>query len=444
MNENQLKQEIYNAIDTHKEQIIDLGKTLYDHPELGYKEVFGTQLVGEFFKKIDMDVTESIAVTGISAAPTKKQSGPTITVMGELDAIVCADHPKAKGDEKAVHACGHPNQIAAMAGVALGLHKAGAFDKLHGNIQFMAVPAEEFIQMDFRSYLKKKGKIHWYGGKQEMIRRGLFDTTDMAMMIHSLDLGSVPAALLGATGNGFIGKEIHFKGRASHAGAAPHDGVNALNAAMLAMNNIHAQRETFRDEDHIRVHPILTKGGDAVNVVPADVRMESYVRGASIDGMRDASKKVDRAIMAGAMAVGADVEIKTTAGYLPLLSEPGLNAIFKENIKPFCGEMILENLELAGSFDMGDLSHLIPCLHPFISGVSGNLHTQEFKVADMETACIMPAKAMAGTLVDLLSNGAKKANTIIDRFLPRLSKETYLTLLNDISECRHLNGEKMK
>ena len=100
---------------------------------------------------------------------------------------------------------------------------------------------------------------------------------------------------------------------------------------MLAINNIHAQRETFSDSERIRVHPIITKGGDIVNVVPADVRMETYVRGRTIDGLLDANKKVDRAISAGAMAVGAEVSIKDIPGYLPLLQNIELDGIFREN-----------------------------------------------------------------------------------------------------------------
>ena len=98
---------------------------------------------------------------------------------------------------------------------------------------------------------------------------------------------------------------MKFSGVAAHAGAAPHAGVNALNAAMIAMSAIHAQRETYRDDDTIRVHPIITRGGDAVNSVPADVRMETFVRGRTIEAFRAAGDKVDRALRAGAMASAA-------------------------------------------------------------------------------------------------------------------------------------------
>jgi len=438
-----LKQSVFEAIDAEKETIIALGESLYARPELGYREHFATEKVAELFTGLGFDVEKNIAVTGVAARPASVSPGPVVSVLGELDAIVCPEHPDADPVTGAVHACGHHIQVAAMAGVALGLAAAGAFEHLAGSVNFMAVPAEEFVEMAFRTRLKQEGKISWYGGKQELIAKGFFDTTDIAMMAHALDLGPGPAAVIGATGNGFIAKEIRFTGKEAHAGAAPHEGVNALNAAMLAMMNIHAQRETFRDEDHIRVHPILTRGGDAVNVIPADVRMESFVRGRTIRGMQDASKKVDRAIQAGAMAVGASSTIRNMPGYLPLLTVPGLDALFKENALPFCGPRIIEGAEFAGSFDMGDLSHLIPCLHPFTGGVSGNIHTREFNVTDPESAYLFPAKALAGTLIDLLRDDAKKGKAIIDGFSPRLTKAQYLDFLETTLETRTVDGDTL-
>ncbi|WP_300669060.1 amidohydrolase [Desulfoluna sp.] len=443
MTRDQMKKAVFEAIDAEKETLFALGEALYTHPELGYREHFGTQTVAQLLTELGFQVEQNIAVTGVIARSLTSRPGPTVSVLGELDAIVCPDHPDADPQTGAVHACGHHLQIAAMVGIALGLQRANAFPFLGGSVNFMAVPAEEFVEMDFRARLKKEGKITWYGGKQEMIQKGLFDTTDIAMMIHALDLGPGPAAVIGATGNGFIGKEIRFIGKEAHAGAAPHEGVNALNAAMLTMNNIHAQRETFQDEDHIRVHPILTKGGDIVNVVPADVRMESHVRGRTLHGMQDASKKVDRAIAAGAMAVGASVTIENLPGYLPLLTTPELDTLFKENARPFCENRLIEGAEFAGSFDMGDLAHLIPCLHPFTGGVSGNIHTRNFTVADKETAILFPAKALAGTLIDLLWDDAKKGKTIIEGFSPRLTKTQYLAFLERTWETRKIHGDAL-
>jgi amidohydrolase len=325
-----------------------------------------------------------------------------------------------------------------MAGVALGLATSGVMKHLTGAVRFMAVPAEEFIELSFRSDLKQMGAIKYFGGKQELIAKGFLDNVDMAMMIHSLGLADGKKVLIGSKGNGFVGKEVRFIGQESHAGSAPEDGVNALSAATIALNAIHAQRETFKDEDRVRVHPMITKGGDIVNVVPADVRMESYTRARTVDAMVDANQKVDRALKAGAMAMGAQVEIKDTCGYLPILNNPDMDAITHQNAVELVGEeAISDGGDFTGSSDFGDISHLMPSMHPFISGVKGALHTRDFEVTDFDTALIMPAKLLAATLVDLLADGGKEAERITEAFTPPLSKEQYIALLEDLTRTTH-------
>ena len=125
-------------------------------------------------------------------------------------------------------------------------------------------------------------------------------------MIHTHSDQTMKKAGVAESSNGFVSKLIRFVGRAAHSGGSPHLGINALNAAQIAINAMHAQRETFRDGDAIRVHPIITKGGDIVNVVPAEVTMETYVRGRTKEAILDANVKVDRALRAGALAVGAN------------------------------------------------------------------------------------------------------------------------------------------
>ena len=319
-----------------------------------------------------------------------------------------------------------------MTGIALAFQKISGSRYLEDNLVFMAVPAEEFVEMEFRTDLKKKGLLTYFGGKQEMVAKGLFDDIDISLMVHALNLPMGKKALTAPTGNGFIGKKIKFTGREAHAGSAPEEGINALNAAMLAINNIHVQREreTFPYQDRVRVHPIITKGGDMVNVVPADVRMECYVRARTIESLTQANLKVDRAIRAGAMAVGAGVEIEDMPGYLPLLNAPALDKLFQENVRFFCGEEgISQGYDFTGSFDFGDISHLMPCLHPFTGGVQGSLHSKNFAITDNDTAYILPTKAVAMTIIDLLWEDAKQAQDIISNFKPAMDKPQYLNWL---------------
>jgi metal-dependent amidase/aminoacylase/carboxypeptidase family protein len=126
-------------------------------------------------------------------------------------------------------------------------------------------------------------------------------------------------------------------GKAAHAGGAPHLGVNALYAATVGLGAINAIRETFRDEDTIRVHPIITHGGSQVNVIPGDVRLETYVRGRSVEAILDAERKVDRAFKAGALALGATVEIETLPGYLPMQCDPIMARYFRETAVDILG-----------------------------------------------------------------------------------------------------------
>ena len=253
-------------------------------------------------------------------------------------------------------------------------------------------------------------------------------------MVHSLDQQAQGTKfIVGPEGNGFIGKNVRFIGVPSHAGAAPEKGVNALNAAMLGMMNIHALRETFPDNERVRVHPMLTKGGDIVNIVPADVRMESYVRAASTDYIKKVNRDITRALTAGALAVGAEVEIQDIPGYLPLLDTPALDELFIQNALEFVADKeIQRGAVFSGSFDIGDVSHLLPVLHPMVGGIIGDLHSREFRLTDPETALLLPARVMAATAVDLLAEGAGELKKVKSGFTPTMTRDEYLAFMDDI------------
>jgi len=428
MTKQELKDKIIKTIDENRDVIIEVGKKIYSTPEMGYKEVQSTKTTSDFLKELGLEVEENIAVTGCRSRLNINSNGPKIALMGELDSVAVGEHPDAL-ESGNVHACGHNIQMGGLLGAALGLVKSKVLTYLDGKIDIIATPAEEFIELEYRTKLRDEGKITYFGGKQELIKKGALDDVDMSIMFHSLDLGE-NKALIGPVSNGFIGKKIQFIGKEAHAGSAPYDGINALNAAMLAMNNIHAQRETFKESDRVRVHPIITKGGDIVNVVPADVRMESYVRARTIEGMLDANIKVNRALKAGAMAVGADIEITEIPGYLPILRHDNMEGILKANFEELgLKGKIVDGGDFTGSFDFGDVSHLMPTLHPMIGGVEGGLHTKEFQIIDEDLAYIVPAKSMAMTVVDLLFDNAKIANKVLADFKPVMTKEEYLIFM---------------
>jgi metal-dependent amidase/aminoacylase/carboxypeptidase family protein len=181
------------------------------------------------------------------------------------------------------------------------------------------------------------------------------------------------------------------------------------------------------------VHPIITKGGDIVNVVPSEVRLETYVRGRTLEAIIDASSKVDRAFRAGGDAVGAKTRITNVPGYLPIFQDENLTRIARVNGEALLGAKgSLDAGFMGGSFDIGDLSHLIPVLHPFVGGTRGSLHTTDFTITDYEAAVILPAKLMAMCVVDLLAEGAGEAKRVKKEFQPRLTKAKYLELMRGL------------
>lgn len=431
MDKQLLKDRVCQAIDEHAQEIIQAAMEIEKTPELGFKETKTAAAVTRFLTGLNFSCQEGLAVTGVKAQLNPGATGPNIAVIGELDAVICPDSPAADSSTGAAHACGHNLQLGAMLGAALGLKLAGIADSLAGNVTFMAVPAEEYVEIAFRQQLREQGKIRYLGGKQELVYRGEFDDIDIAMMIHAEK--DAPAGRVGLceTCNGFIGMTVQYVGKEAHAAGAPHEGINALNAAMIGLMGVHALRETFRDQDIVRVHPIITKGGDLVNTVPADVRLETYVRARTMKAIEGTYGKVTRAFKAGGDSVGAETHIHTIPGYLPLNCMPALNDVFRANALAMLPEdSVVESGHFGGSTDMGDISHLLPTIHPFTGGACGALHTKEFHAVDYAAACVLPAKLMAMTVIDLLADDAATANQITASFQPVLTKTEYLALLD--------------
>ena len=431
MNKQQLKDLVCQAIDEHAQQIVQVAQEIGKTPELGFKETKTAAAVSKFLGDLNYSCQQGLALTGVKAQLKPGAAGPNIAVIGELDAVICPDSPAANPETGAAHACGHNLQLGAMLGAALGLKLAGIADSLAGNVTFMATPAEEYVEIAFRQQLREQGKIRYLGGKQELIYRGEFDDIDIAMMIHADK--DAPAGRVGLceTCNGFVGMTVQYIGKEAHAAGAPHEGINALSAAMIGLMGVHALRETFRDQDIVRVHPIITKGGDLVNTVPADVRLETYVRARTMQAIEGTYGKVTRAFKAGGDSVGAETHIRTIPGYLPLNCMPELNEVFRANaLAMLPGECVVDSGHFGGSTDMGDVSHLLPSIHPFTGGVCGALHTKEFNAVDYGFACVQPAKLMAMTVIDLLADDAASAKQIKQNFRPVYTKAEYLALLD--------------
>jgi len=431
----ELKSAAQAEIDRYGTELIQVAQTIRAHPEPGFREWKTSGLTAQKFRDFGIPFQDGIALTGLKAMLDTGNDGPTVGVIGELDSLKVLGHPHADPETSAAHACGHHCQIAMMLGVGIGLQAAGVLRNLAGRIALMATPAEEYIEIEYRDALRRQGELEFLGGKPEFIRLGAMGDTDMAMMTHTSSETQYGKIAYGGTNNGIVAKHIRFVGKAAHAGSAPHAGVNALNAAMIAMSAIHAQRETYRDYDTIRIHPIITQGGVAVSSVPADVRMETFVRGRSIEAFLDASAKVDRALRAGAMAVGGSVAITTLPGYLPMQKNATMMDLYRANAEALVGAPNVREMgHRTGSTDMGDVSQLMPVIHPYVVAASGVGHGADYLVHDYDLAVLTGAKAMAMTVIDLLADSAERATAIKSNYMATLTKDQYLSLMRSMFE----------
>ena len=421
-----LKRAAQAAIDRRSDWLIGLSRAVLDCPEPGFQEIRTSQLVGEKLAELGIDYEDGIALTGIKGYLRGHGAGPTVAVIGELDAVKVPGHPNADPETGAAHACGHHCQLGMMLGVAVGLMAPGVLDRLSGNVALMALPAEEFIDVEHRWGLRRAGKLGLMSGKQEFIRLGAFDDVDMAMMVHTSASPGEKKFSIGGTSNGHLVKQVSFIGKAAHAGSLPHVGINALQAAMVALSALNAQRETLKNEDSVRLHGILTSGGAAANSIPELVTYEGRVRGSTPEAIADANMKMDRCLRAGALAMGAKVSITTIPGYLPIVHNQGLLSVFRDNAMRLVGQDNFvthsEERTRGGSTDMGDLSQIMPVIHPYTGGASGVGHGSDYVVQDYGQAVINPAKAMAMCVIDLLAGGAARATEVMSKNSPAMTK----------------------
>jgi amidohydrolase len=422
---------IFHAVERNRGLILEAERYIWNNPEVGYKEWKTSAYLESKFKELGYKLVKAGNIPGFYADLDTGIPGPKILIFGELDSLVCKDHPDADPDTGAVHACGHNAQCAMLLGVAAALREEGMLDGLCGSVRLCGVPAEEGVDISYRETLRRSGIINYYSGKVEFLHRGYFDEVDMAIMVHATTKDKGFSITKGSIGN--IKKRIIFKGLAAHAGAHPHDGINALYAANLGLNAINALRETFKDEDRIRVHPIITKGGETANAIPSEVVMECYVRGISNDSIYSANTKVNRALAGAAVSMGANVEIVDRPGSSPLINDPNLMEVAKEVMEEIVS---CENIEFideikAGCTDMGDISAVMPAIHPYTAGATGRTHGNNYYINNQEEACINPTKMIMGMISLLLSNNAERAKEIIDKQEVRYSSKTaYFDAIN--------------
>lgn len=411
----------YNLIDKFDKEILSAERYLWDNPESGYKEFKTNSFMIDKFKSLGYELDIPEGITGFITTIDTRKDGPTILVLAELDSLINFSHKECDKETGAVHSCGHHAQCAAMLGLASALKEEGALDGLSGKIKLCLVPAEEGIEIGFRNQLIKEGKITFTSGKPEFISRGFFDDVDIAFMLHVNEYLNDNIKLKLFKGhNGVIRKITTVKGKASHAGANPDKGINALNAASLIILAINSLRETFKEEYFVRIHSIITKGGDSVNTVPDEVVIESYVRAADPKVHKLINEKVNRTISACAAALGASVNIQDFAGSEAFKEDSNMRTLAIEVFSEIVGKDACACVDewQASSTDMGDVACLVPAIHFYSCGAKGALHSKDFTITDPYTTCVVGAKAELGIIRKLLENDAVRAKDIIKNYKP--------------------------
>lgn len=429
-------QYILDLINGNREKIIAFAEDIAAHPEPGYEEVRTSQKTAELLKNLGYEVIEQLARTGVKGQKYIKE-GPVLTVIGELDAIGCHTHPKADPHTGVAHACGHHAQMAAMMGCAIAMADPRVQEQLGGSVNFLAVPAEEYIDADKRAKLKKEG-IEFCCGKSEMIRTGVFDDTDIALTTHVHMVPVEEDFYLGNPAcNGYSAERVTVRGKAAHGAIDPWNGVNALSITTSAIQMMGLMRETFREEDHVRLHNVIRKAGDVINSVPDEAVVETKVRAASLDKIDEITTMINRAYDGAAYAFGGRIEREILQGYMPIIPRDADEALIEAADDLGLNYRTVEKNDFNNACtDVGDLSHIIPVVNFTFKGFEGKLHGADFRITDPEKAYILPAKLLALTVYNLLRNGGREAERIKNSYVPVFDKDEYIQYVRHTTEAK--------
>ncbi len=414
---------ISKIVEQHSDYILKAERDLWAMPETGYFEHKTNAYLIKAFEEMGYKLEKAENITGFYTVIDTGKPGPTVLALAELDSVIFEAHLEADKETGAVHSCAHHAQCAALLGVAKALKDKTLLEDLCGKIKLCFVPAEEGIQISKRKELINNGIISFASGKAEFISRGYFNDVDLAFMVHqTIDQPEGYKFGVVEGHNGVIRKKTTFQGKAAHAGAHPQDGINALNAASTAITTINSLRETFKEEDRIRFHSIITKGGSSVNTVPDEVIMESYVRGASVKALKEANKKINRVIASISAAFGANATIEDISGSEPMHDNKDMIKCVEEVVGELFGAETLSHRGFfASSTDMGDISTLFPSVHAYVYGVQGTFHGGDFYVSNPKLACVDCATFEIGLIRELLKNNAEKAQNVIKNYTPQFA-----------------------
>jgi len=371
-----LKLKAKDGVELQRQQLIQLSLNIHDNPELGFKEEKASAWLTGYLEDNEFHVERGIAGVATAFQATYGQGGPRIALLAEYDAL-----------PKIGHGCGHNIIAASAVGAAVG--SKPIIDQLGGSIVALGTPAEEN-----------------FGGKINMVQAGVFNAIDMAMMVHPGVKNLITELALACTG-----VEVEFFGKPAHASAEPHKGINALEAMILAFNSINSLRQHIKEE--ARIHGIITDGGEAPNIVPAHSAAEFYIRAPDNEYLDELKSKVSNCLLGASTASGARLECRwDDTAFDSMKNNETLAELFKQNLESLGRNVVAFKPEFGlGSTDMGNVSQVVPSIHPTIAIASPDVlgHTPEFAAAAASEAghegLMDAAKAMAMTIVDILQPG---------------------------------------
>lgn len=368
---NVIQQKIIDKIDNIKDEIFHLANFIYEQKEIGLEEYNSSARLKEYLSDKGFEIEDDFPdMPTAFVARYRKGNGPKIGICAEYDAL-----------PNIGHACGHHVIAALSVASAVGLKEA--LSDVSGEIIVFGTPSEETGD-----------------GKPYLVEKGYFKDVDVAMMVHPHVENSLDPKILAITGYDF-----KFTGKPSHASAAPHEGINALDAAILTFTNINALRQQIRDD--ARIHGIMIEGGDAVNIIPSHSKLRLEIRAADNDYFEELIQRVINCAKAAELATGCSLEYQR---FEPICDSMKTNYTLLDRFVSHMREFGLDttNKPSVGSTDMGNVSQICPAIHPFIKmvDIEGNLHTVEFLEAIQKKEAyerfIEGAKILALTANDVL------------------------------------------
>lgn len=390
-----IKERILKIVDSIKEDIIDLSKYIYDNPELGYEEYKSCAAHVNLLKKYGFQVEERYLgiETAFKAVYDSGKGGAVISYLAEYDALPGMGH-----------GCGHNILGATSTGAGIGLSKL--VDEIGGKVVVFGTPAEETS-----------------GAKVTMAENGAFDDVDVALIVH-------PYYKYVKSGSSLALDPIQFtfRGKTSHAAAAPEKGINALDACIAAFNSINYLREHMLPSS--RVHGVIIEGGKAANIVPDLAIAQFYVRTTTKSYLKELSEKVKNCAIAGSIATGATLEITNfELGYDNLITNNKLQECYLNNLKDYGIDCVEEPEGANGSTDVGNVSHACPTIHPSFGicskGTEINTHTVEFAEA---TLTEVAKENMIKTICSIVKTGYDVIES--DELLNEIKEEFRCSLIN--------------